>query len=235
MAQNNASNYREPIDTPKVNENRRQAFKKLVDDEFLGELGEVEIVLKNNEKRKVTRRTIQAWLASPHKVSSRTCPPWALTCLQENIARNPDRKERLMTRRKLTNNLRNPSYYERLAEQEGKMNDYAESRLYSRAKVRADLCSAPANEFPSSVAAHFSRLEEKINSLSSQILCVFDTINEHDENSTVSDLKKTLYQNRLAQSLFDDDIAATARDIESGKNEFATDDGTLPLEGNSRD
>jgi hypothetical protein len=74
-------------------------MRSLVDKEFDGDCQLVAYKLSTLTGRKISNRTVQAWLIEPGKTSNRTCPEWALKALKEFIA-DPANKDELKERRK---------------------------------------------------------------------------------------------------------------------------------------
>lgn len=74
--------------------NRRIDLENLIRREFNGDIQRVISAIKGITGRTVSERTVQAWLIDRRKISSRTCPEWALKALRDYLS-DPDNKKRL--------------------------------------------------------------------------------------------------------------------------------------------
>lgn len=72
----------------------RNSMSRIVENDFGGDRQWVAYTLSDATKRKVSNRTVQAWLMEPGKPSSRTCPEWAFQALKDFVE-NPVNKEEL--------------------------------------------------------------------------------------------------------------------------------------------
>jgi hypothetical protein len=72
----------------------RDNMSRIVENDFGGDRLWVAYTLSDATKRKVSNRTVQAWLMEPGKPSSRTCPEWAYQALKDFVD-NPANEEHL--------------------------------------------------------------------------------------------------------------------------------------------
>ena len=77
----------------------RNEFRRLLDDAFEGDCQMAAFKLTDITGRRVSNRTVQAWLIESGKKSSRTCPEWAVKALKEHL-NNPEFREELALRHK---------------------------------------------------------------------------------------------------------------------------------------
>lgn len=140
-------------------ERNRSELQRLVSGPFAGNNSFVEIALELETSRKVTNRTLQSWLADPHRPSSRKCPAWAVKALKDYIekegggnsvrARNQNVMEQIRER---------PGGHLRLLASNDS-NKWAEQCIAREDAQRAKLVNASLSELPEILHNRISELE----------------------------------------------------------------------------
>lgn len=206
-----------------ISERNRFEVEKILRDTFKGNYLEAVVALNQADDRKVSVRTLQAWLMEPGKASSRTCPTWAVNQLKHYQIHSgyvvADAQKRFLGVQE------EPGRYE--AAYNGGASRAIENERASDARYKEKIASYSLGELPSKLADEFLALKKENKELSSYLMAVIrsiDSAESFDElktklDSTMKDLGKT---HRLVTSMKDA--------VETSTEEFAQADGTLPKE-----
>lgn len=205
----------------------RERFQWLVNTRFSRELWLVEAALMRVEGRKVTRRTIQSWLSPTDRTSSRRCPAWAVTALENYLSENPDTQAR--ANRSREDAARPNKFSQRLLQSlESDGNMQAESQIVEERKLYDRVVHAPANKFAAVIAEEIIDLKQSLFRKTLALDGLISTIQELSDEATIKDLKKSLTGTILDIGLWDSRLNRTKSAIEKNAEEFSGDDGTLP-------
>jgi hypothetical protein len=141
----------------------RSRFQRMVITDFAGDLSFVENVLARHPSRKATLRTIQSWLSRRDRVSSRRCPPWAVTTLEEYLGRHPETKGQREKSQALEQKFRTSglaSEYDESAM--WRTNREAETRFLRDQRLRDRLCSAPTSALTNVIFEEFLSVSRRL-------------------------------------------------------------------------
>ena len=87
--------------------NLRAQLFALIQHHFAGDNSWAAEILSQVPGKRVSHRSIQAWLIAPDKASSRTCPPWAVAKLKDHVV-NPENQRLLEMGVRVRNSERGP-------------------------------------------------------------------------------------------------------------------------------
>ncbi|WP_299065898.1 hypothetical protein [Accumulibacter sp.] len=139
-----------------VAERRRRELEGLIS-EKCANLTEAANALSIIGGKTVTTRTIQSWLIEPDKVSSRSCPEWAILALREKTARRGDNPPRKAPRAFVDDP------WGAVADVRDRTSVFiATQQLEDEERRLAEWKRTPSADFPAAVAAHEGRLWEWI-------------------------------------------------------------------------
>jgi len=217
------------MNTEPTDEQIRDEFYNLVHHQFGGDLVNVEIALSKHPNRKVSRRTIQSWLVKGNRPSRRTCPEWAPDLLRSYLEEHTDRVERGRAREKkdrLNSHLKGygTSFADRVDED---ANAIVDRRISQGEELVSKFASVSFAELPYVYAAEINGVKREQEGFSHLLNCILDAINKSDEDTSVHDLKKSLYAELHNLSAGRMSLNECERDVIQRRNEFSSVDGTL--------
>ena len=217
------------MDTKSTDVNTRNDFYSLVHHRCGGDLRIVEAALSKHPNRKVSLRTIQSWLASSEKPSSRSCPDWAPSLLREFLEENTDHVERIHASTQKEKTMRRTLGYGSRHEElvDLTVNARADQHIQRVAALAEEFASATLAEMPGLLAHKLFQLELELAAQSRHLNCFFDTLDKADSNTSVCDLKKQFHGQRCKLASSDLQIYNTKRNIVEQTEEFSSPDGTL--------
>jgi hypothetical protein len=193
----------------------------IVEKEFAGDRDAAARILENETRRRVSNRTVQAWLMPAGQPSSRKCPEWALAALQAYMAKADSEDELAKIRRARAGDAKSSRSRTAHAVSRGAV-ELATGQIHHEASLHDAWTKANLSELPEmlyrfqlSVLRRLDQLEEK-----------FDLLGKGLASATTLEE----YQYSIAEGLADIAtakfvIGETLRDIETGKAEFAHPEG----------
>jgi len=201
--------------------NIRLEVQAIVEKEFAGDRDAAARVLENQTKRRVSNRTVQAWLMPSGQPSSRNCPEWALAALQAYLAKPDSESELAQIRRARVGDSQSSRSRTAHAVCQSAV-ELATGQIYHNALLRESWTKANLSELPEmlyrfqlSILSRLDQLEEKFELL---------------EKGLASATSLEDYQHYVREGLVDVAtakfvIGETRRDIEAGEAEFAHPEG----------
>jgi hypothetical protein len=199
----------------------RLHVRAIVEKEFAGDREAAARVLERETRRRLSNRTVQAWLMPPGQPSSRNCPEWALAALQAYLAKPDSEAELAGIRRARAGDAGSPRSRTAYALCRGAV-ELAASQIHQDASLRETWTKANLTELPEmlyrfqiSVLNRLDQLEERVDLLGKGL-------------ASATSLGE--YQDYVREGLADIStakfvISETRQDIEAGKAEFAHPDG----------
>jgi len=199
----------------------RLNMRSLVDKEFDSDCQLVAYKLSTLTGRRISNRTVQAWLIEPGKTSSRTCPEWALKALKEFIA-DPANKDELEERRKYARkDASAPLAWSSEVDRKHSV-EFATNQILADQQRLGRWQKAGFDSLPSLLAELERKTEGYLNFLHERQLAYDNALKS---SSTFDEFKS-----KALDAIRDKDIAEflvkeARRAIENKTHEFASDDG----------
>ncbi|MDQ3287552.1 MAG: hypothetical protein M3Q42_04700 [Pseudomonadota bacterium] len=205
-------------------------MSQLLHFDYDGDYDRAALILAQQTKKRVSTRTLQAWMMPPGRPSSRRCPEWAVAALELYLHQNPDAP---LWWKDVANVSRSTEVGRKLERtkqlRERETLRIAEQRIADEQAIRAKWQECAVADIPTQLAsfeiATQARLERHFD-LIHNILTSVRTCESLEElkQELETEVAKTFQLDRM--------VKETASDIREGKNEFAADDGTLPRDSN---
>ena len=210
-------------------EQRRFKLHSLISEHFSGDNDLVAQTIRDATGKKVSERTIQAWLISPSRTSSRNCPEWVLKVLHDYIA-DPARGRSLRERAA----ARDEADAKRLAHPLGWSDRVRSQKAVEFATNEIEWDERRLRHWQSTFGVQAGKaifdLEREMHAehraLQATTLALHQAATEGPANfeAFIENYKEKVRANDLTQ-LF---VREARRDIEGNADEFSTDDGISP-------
>jgi len=199
-------------------DSRRIELKQLIEKFFFGENNRTAGVISSMTKKNVSARTIQSWLISLDKPSSRRCPSWALKALNDYL-NEPENKTKLEF---ITKN-RSPQEVSRLENTLDKEEvDLATIEINSEKRTLNTWKEANMNELPELFAKMEIMFRTRINYLEKENSIFKKSLDSSDNFKDYKEvIKKDLSERDAIRSVIDSAKMA----IEKEKQEFSSIEG----------
>ncbi len=201
----------------------RDNMSMIVENDFGGDRLWVAYTLSDATKRKVSNRTVQAWLMEPGKPSSRTCPEWAYQALKDFVD-NPENGEYLEQGRvrRASNTSPNRGW---AADVDSKYSvKFATSEILHDEKRLNEWREANSNTLPAMLHRLEGQTEKHLSYLQDQLIAIemaLKAASSFEEFKTAA--LDAIRDKERAKSLVKDARQA----IEGKTGEFARDDGLV--------
>ena len=192
----------------------------LIQREFLGDNHRAASAISNVTGKRVSERTIQAWLIDPSKVSSRKCPAWALKAMQDYLA-VPDNKRYLSEI---------AQYREQTTQQHNYLND-----VYDKHQVRMATTSIESekraldswqetnfNSLPIKLFELEKRVDGYLHYLSRSNAIITNALRKCDD---FADFKRIVTEELEEAASIEFAVREARKAIEEGLEEFSNDEG----------
>lgn len=195
---------------------------------FGGEFYRAAKILEQETKKKISTRTLQAWMMQPGRPSSRRCPEWAVVALEEYIESNPEQPswiKDLAERRRSSRNGQALEHEMALRDRELLRN--AESNLAKADTIRKKWKDTSIEDLSAELADLEISVIDKIESHSGLLGRFLDSLRACD---TFEDFKREVQKATEKHYASERQLKETAQDIRERRKEFASDDGTFPIQ-----
>lgn len=193
---------------------------------FSNDFSHAALVLRNATNKKISTRTLQAWVIPTCRSSSRKCPSWAVEALERYAADNPNQAElsrQLLEHQKQRETKSGVGYLSRLADTEAV--SFAEAKQAKDEALRRRILNASASGFPEVIADEIVKLRNEKECLQHQVSLFREAIRE----AVCFDDFKTRVEEKLNElSRFERRISETMEALQNHEAEFATEDGVMP-------
>lgn len=206
----------------------KNRMEALLHGEFSGEFALAAKILEQETKKKVSTRTLQAWMMPSDRPSSRRCPEWAVVALEEYIEKNPGQKKwlrELSENRQRTRNGRAQEHETALRDRELLRN--AEGHLAREDAIRKKWQGTAIGDISAQLADLEISALEKVESHSGLLIRILASLRECDN---FEDFKREVQSTAEKHYASERQLKDTARDIRERRKEFASDDGTFPIQ-----
>lgn len=208
-------------------EQRRWRLTAVVDRHFGRDNDFVARVIQEKTGAKVSERTVQAWLISPGRKSSRNCPEWAVKALEDYVADsvNADYLQRHSQRREemAASDWKTPMAWSDKVRRE-KAVELATSSLESDAARQRRWQEAGGLQ----MGGMAFELERRVESELASHRRVLSALNEAFRTAeTFEQFKVTFEEHVRAAELQNFFVGQARRDIESASKEFSAADAVL--------
>lgn len=208
------------------NERLKRRMSGLLMEFFSNDFSHAALVLRNATKKKISTRTLQAWVIPTSRSSSRKCPSWAVEALEKYAVDHPDQPEfsrQQLEHRRQIEAKSGVGYLSRLADTEAV--SFAEAKMAKDEEFRKKILNANASGFPEVIADELVKLRNKNELLQHQSSLIFDAVREADSFEE--------FQARCKEKLselyrVERRISETIEALQNHEDEFATVDGVLP-------
>ncbi|MGZ5118896.1 MAG: hypothetical protein ACXWCY_26865 [Burkholderiales bacterium] len=192
----------------------RAELYALIHKHFAGDNTFAAQALSQISGKRVSERTIQAWLIAPGRVSSRNCPPWAVARLKEYVS-NPENEGTLTLFVSLARDDGPLSHAARVESQSSV--SLATSLLEGEQACRKEWRQTPLSE----LAAKCAESQNECRQLDHRFEAFVDAVSAAISKSHDLALKETFNTMRRNQQLSRYHVNTTRRDIENKQNEFS--------------
>jgi len=198
----------------------RDRVAALIQREFLGDNHRAASAISNVTGKRVSERTIQAWLIDPSKVSSRKCPAWALKAMQDYLA-EPDNKRYL---------TEIAQYREQTTQQHNYLND-----VYDKHQVRmaTGLIDSEKRALDSWQETNFNSLPIKLFELEKRVDGYLNYLSRSNaiitnalgRCSDFDEFKRAVTEELEEAKSIEFAVREVRKAIEEGLDEFSNDEG----------
>lgn len=206
-----------------LSERRRGDMRRLIENDFSGDRHVVADVISQLTARKVSARTVQAWLIEPGRPSSRQCPEWAVKALLDYKS-IPDNAEALRARQEFESTRPMPPERTAFDVLDKHAVRSATDEIESDRRNREAWRKASLTELPDRIFELQKRTESALATLQN----VLGTMSAALKMGESFDDFRT----KACNSIRDWEsgrfyVSEARRAIESGTDEFANDEGVL--------
>lgn len=204
----------------------RKEMTHLLHGPFGGDYGLAATVLVERTKKRVSTRTLQAWMMQPGRPSSRRCPEWAVAALQEHIDHQPDSSHAwkgVASARQNSPEGNSLSHRTQLRERETVK--LAEELISSHDRIDRKWKECAASQVPAQLAGLERELRKKVDDLGEIVSCFLSSLKSSE---SLQELKDKVDEGVRWKYQLDRLVDETATDMRERRNEFASEDGTLP-------
>lgn len=201
-------------------ERTRERMWILVTNTFAGDSYWVADTLTRATKRKVSNRTVQAWIMEPGKPSSRRCPEWALEALK-SYAENPENAETLESGCRIrAQDFKSPRAWSAEVDSKHSVN-FATNEILADERRKKEWREAGFDKLPAMLHAFEVRMDRELSSMR-------DTLSSID-NALRNSSNFEEFKSKALESIRDKEVASwIVRDarnaIETRTGEFAVSD-----------
>lgn len=216
-----------------ANRQRRDKLFDLVHNYFSGDSDVVaQVIQERTPGAKVSVRTIQAWLMTPGRASSRNCPPWALKALEEYVA-DPTNQERLQVlaqrQKAAIRTIGSPTDWADRVRKE-KVVEIATSQIEEERLRLQEWQGLIGNEAGRRVSETVQGLRAEIRALRQELSAMFQALHG---NPQYEGFRSSYLEHERADRLTELFVREARTDIESRSGEFASEDAVLqpPVQG----
>lgn len=197
---------------------RRNAMRALVDDKFGGDTLQASIAIHNITRKRVSHRTIQAWLMEPGARSSRPCPEWAVLALKAFVDA-PENADYLKSCERIT--ARTSSYMPYSTAVDVKYGvKYATDAIISDEKRQREWSDASFTSLPHMISQFENKTERHFDHLDQHVHAMWRALREAKD---FEDFRKRVLDEVRDKEIGDMIIRKTRRAIEQGTDEFSYD------------
>jgi hypothetical protein len=159
-------------------EANRRRMGLLISAHFRGDCDFAASILRKVTERKVSSRTIQAWLITPDKPSSRRCPTWAVKTLEEYV---PNHKQELDDARRYRESLSSERWWSAANIRDNKDIELATSEIERDAKRTKKWEDTPIHELPRKLAEMEKRFEDFMYGNNERITAILAALGESND------------------------------------------------------
>lgn len=193
---------------------------------YNGDYARAASILSEQTKKKVSVRTLQAWMMPPGRPSSRRCPEWALLALEQYLKRHPEAPwqwKEISTVYRGSPDGQTLALHTELRDQ--RTLQFAEAVIAEEDAILKKWCSASFDELPQRLAELELRLRRATGDnadLIGKMLALTYSC------TTFEEFRHQLHEATTRKVGLDQLVMEIAKDIRGGRNEFSHEDGTLP-------
>jgi hypothetical protein len=186
--------------------NMRSKLAALIKNPLIGDNFQAADVISRISGKNVSQRSIQAWLIEPEKNSSRKCPGWAVSALEQYLAEpeNQKRLRDLVNYYKATGPVASATPAESRAEiRLETVSPNAEPVYYGSDSRREEWLQTPLSELPARLFEMEQRMNAYINYFSQTLNAITVTVLEedHDLNAIRRSLRDKLDELRQVEMM----------------------------------
>lgn len=201
----------------------RSKLLSLIQNPLVRDNNQAANIIFNISGKKVSARSIQAWLIEPNKRSSRNCPAWAVTALETYI-NNPENQKKLKD---------NPEIYKEMSsiplngswEVIDKHSvSMAENEIESDERMREKWKQASLSDLPEMLFQQEKRQDKWLCALNDRIHEISSAL---EKSKDFDEFKRDFLRKLDEMSTISYCVSNTKRAIESGTDEFSNDEATL--------
>lgn len=203
----------------------RDLMFQLISGPFADDYDQVALILQHQTKRRVSVRTLQAWMMPPGRPSSRTCPEWALAALKKYLADNPNTPTQFAEGARVLRGMPNEDIRSATLFRSQQLVPAADALLERENEIRRKWRDCPMNELHERFAEYEIASERKLSELTVGLLILERALST---SSTLEELKERVTvdgERRFGRMCLTQE---TAEDIRQEQKEFAGEDGVLP-------
>ncbi|WP_407278217.1 hypothetical protein U5817_17280 [Aromatoleum evansii] len=198
----------------------RDDLAVLIQREFFGENHRVANAITQVTGKKVSERTIQAWLIDPSRVSSRKCPAWALKAIHDYLAA-PENKRHLEELAQYRKEFpQQPQFLDDVYDKKQVGMATTEIECEKRARKRWE--EASYNSLPTQIYELEKRVDGYLHYLSNTLATITNTLascNDFDE------FKRRVSADIEAAFRAESAVRRARTAIEEGREEFSNEEG----------
>lgn len=193
---------------------------------YQGDYARAASILSEQTKKKVSVRTLQAWMMPPGRPSSRRCPEWALQALEQYIERHPEAPRQwkdIATIYRDTPDGQTLAMHTELRDKRSLQ--FAEAAIAEEEALLKKWRSAGFENLPQRLTELELRLQRVTGDhtdLIGKMLALAYSC------TTFEEFRPQLQEATMRKVDLDQQVREIVRDIRNGRNEFAHEDGTLP-------
>ena len=203
----------------------RNKLLSLINSQLFGENYRAADIISRISGKKVSERSIQAWLIESDKRSSRKCPVWAVTALETYLTA-PENQELLRASAESYKILaldRSDRSWEVMDKHAVK---FAQGHIDADKKRREEWQQANLTELPTMLFEMENNIVGEIDYLSETLSTMLNVI--FNEGNDLDEIRRKLKSELEGWSLSRSCVQKTRRAIEGGTDEFSNDQGILP-------
>jgi hypothetical protein len=209
-----------------VRDSRTQLrVSELLHGAYNSDYGHVAAILSSQTKKKVSVRTLQAWMMPPGRPSSRRCPEWALLALEQYLASHPQAPshwKEVSSIYRSTREGQTLAFHTELRDQRSLQ--LAEAAIAKEQATLQKWRSAGFADYPqrlTDMELRLRRANADHADLIGNILALVDSC------STFEEFREQLREATRRKLDLDYTVREIVGDLRNGRREFASTDGTL--------
>lgn len=193
---------------------------------YNGDYARAASILSEQTKKKVSVRTLQAWMMPPGRPSSRRCPEWALLALEQYLERHPEAPQQwkeIATIYRSTPDGQTLALHTELRDQRSVQ--IAEAAIAEEEAILKKWRSAGFEALPQ----RLTELELRLRRATADHAELIGTMLALTYScTTFEEFRMKLNDATTRKVGLDQLVGEITKDIRNGRNEFAHADGTLP-------